>query len=66
MIRFILKHEYFLCTKLLFLFQILTNALLKTNATRMLYVATPKDPITALVREDLRATEELTARVRFC
>ena len=49
-----------------FLFQTLTNALLKTNVIRMLHVATPKDLTTAFVREDLRETEELTARVKFC
>ena len=43
---------------LLFLFQILTNAPLKTNVIRMLHVTTPKDLTTALVREDLKATGE--------
>ena len=31
----------------------------------MLHVATPKDPTTALVKMDLKATGK-TARVRFC
>ena len=31
----------------------------------MLRVTTPKDLTTALVKEDLKAREELTARVRF-
>ena len=51
---------------LLLLSQTLTNALLKTNVTRMLHVTTPKDLTTALAKEDLKATGELTARVRFC
>ena len=51
---------------LIFLFQTLTNALSKTNVIRMLHVTTPKDLTTALVREALKATEELTAQVRFC
>ena len=33
---------------------------------RDLRVTTPKDLTTALVKEDLKATGELTARVRFC
>ena len=45
--------------------QTLTNALLKTTVTRMLHATTPKDPTTALVKMDLRATGK-TARVRFC
>ena len=51
---------------LLFLFQTLTNALLKTNVTRMLHATTQKDLTTALAKEDLKAMGELTARVRFC
>ena len=49
-----------------FMLQTLTNAPLKTSVTRMLHATTPKDLTTALVREDLKATGELTARVRFC
>ena len=49
-----------------FMLQTLTNAPLQTRVTRMLHAATPKDLTTALVREDLKATGELTARVRFC
>ena len=48
-----------------FLLQILTNAKLQTRVTRMLHVRTLKDLTTALVKEDLKATGELTARVRF-
>ena len=51
---------------LFFLLQTLTNAILQTSVTRMLRVTTPKDLTTALVMEDLKATGELTARVRFC
>ena len=45
--------------------QTLTNALLKTSVTRMLYVTTPKDLTAAIVKMDLKATGK-TARVRFC
>ena len=44
--------------------QTLTNAPLQTRVTRMLHATIPKDLTTALVREDLKATGELTARVR--
>ena len=50
---------------LFFLLQTLTNAKLQTSVTRMLNVRTLKDLTTALVKEDLKATGELTARVRF-
>ena len=49
-----------------FMLQTLTNAPLQTRVTRMLHATTPKDLTTALVREDLKATGELTAQVRFC
>ena len=45
--------------------QTLTNALLKTSVTRMLYVTTPKVLTPAPVRMDLKATGKI-ARVRFC
>ena len=45
--------------------QTLTNALLKTSVTRMLYVTTPKDLTPAPVRMDLKATGKI-ARVRLC
>ncbi|XP_074606297.1 uncharacterized protein LOC141859337 isoform X2 [Acropora palmata] len=44
----------------------LTNAPLQTRVTRMLHATTPKDLTTALVREDLKATGELTARNIDC
>ena len=52
-------------TLLFFLLKTLTNAILQTCVTRMLRVTTLKDLTTALVKEDLKATGELTARVRF-
>ena len=49
-----------------FLLKTLMNAILQTRVTRMLRVTTLKDLTTALVKEDLKATGALTARVRFC
>ena len=48
-----------------FFLQTLTNALLKTTVIWMPLVTTPKDLTTALVKMDLKATGEITARVRF-
>ena len=51
------------CYSVFSLLQTLTNAILQTRVTRMLLVTTVKDLTTALVKEDLKATGELTAQV---
>ena len=51
---------------LLFLLQTLTNVLLKTSVTGILYVTTPRDLTTALAKMDLKATGKTARGVRFC